>query len=200
VSTAYRGGLDRPSPGGAFYAESGSDRIGIGDNVILNDDYPVLFQGWESSTMRLRSAGWELRTSFDQERGIHRLAIHNGAIGLTAFSDSVLLRQMIQRGRPPFIVRQMAPRVEVVTQQDPMDYSSRWTEPGDPHITSVHSYNIFGEGLFTPAEKEIYVPESASGLLDQLLDMQAPAKRERAVQAVRDGAKVEEKGKILLFG
>jgi hypothetical protein len=168
---------------------------------------PVVWSGFESDTYRLGRAGWQVAIEEEQMRMELRLMMHHPNFGLTAYGimrDSFALRDM-SIGRfasvdrlPPFVIQMVRAKDHRVVMHEPLNLADFRRVETVPTVTSwegrMEDFPLFAE-LFAPipeAQELIVDPQDVQAMLDQILKVQAPMRKEiRERDRRRDGREAE---------
>lgn len=147
----------------------------------------VLWAGWESDTLRLQQAGWEVSAEQSIERLNYRFAFKHPnyrIYGLTNlikydnFYDAYMHGQFVNE-LPPLTIQYMASRMEIrlldnLTKFQPVDCVPNLSI--NEQIKSIEDFMIF-----RPIAKEgeiIVAPETVPELLDLIIKKQDPKQKE----------------------
>lgn len=143
----------------------------------------VHWAGWESDTLRLQQAGWQLSMEEDVCRRVARLALKHPHFKMYGLSEMV----DINRSNPmnPYhqemrlVMRQMASELVVRLMDNFSKFQAIDAEPLfiQEEIRSIEDCRIFRP--IRQAEQQIIVPKhSVPELLDQILKLQDPKQYE----------------------
>lgn len=172
---------------------------------ILSQPARVIWEGWESDTLRLQNAGWELSVAFEEERSRYSLAIHNQSMRLYGITHEPIEMRFTRdsayarpRGQmPTFHIVHMARCIEIhrveymnLVEFQPIDARPEYI---NTPIRSMADYNMFR--TIDHAE-DVYVEEANMSVLDHLQaikDLQSPdqeAIRQRLLNARDDAPQI----------
>lgn len=154
---------------------------------ILSTPIRVVMLGFESDTLKLQHAGWELSVHEDFHYHAICLAMRHRTLRLYGISRRVnlehyydfqqradMIRHLVFdiQGVAPEIRTIEAPKVDFA-QFKPIDAVPMWTEQ---EIKCISDFNIFRT---IEASKEIIVePQTVSEMLNEILKSQAPKQKE----------------------
>lgn len=154
---------------------------------ILSTPIRVVMMGFESDTLRLQNAGWELSVYEDFSCHAIRLAMRHRTLRLYALSRLVrlehyydLANRMESIRHLVFDIQGVAPEIQTIVEHrvdfskfKPIDAVPQWV---DQEIKQISDFNIFRT---LEASKEIIVdPKTVSEMLNEILKSQAPKQKE----------------------
>jgi len=160
-----------------------SKKYGDLSQWIKNPICKVIWAGWETDTLALQKAGWQLAMEQDQMRDSLQLIMKHEPYKLYALSDSISYNFFRHNDVPyctdvVFVVKWMASRFEVLYHADMGNYKA---VNAIPMIEDVHRKDIEDFNIFTPLvnTKEILIePKDVNECLERILKFQSPKQQE----------------------
>jgi len=157
--------------------------------TVISRPVKVLWAGWETDTVRLQQAGWQLSAEEQVAEETLRIAMRHNDLQLYGVTAPVNLnyfpgdfgRDLDYRYKtiPPLMVQYMSNKIVV----NVMDNFSNFS-PIDayPQVATIEAKNIEDFKIFaTPlvrTEEIIVEPQTVDTLMKQILEMQAPNQME----------------------
>ena len=137
-------------------------------NTIECNDFPVYWAGWETSTYRLKSAGWNIAVDYEPAYMMYRLYFHHKDIALGAITAERHFDDMMRHGRLPFVVQHVAPKIEVMRiPAGPMQ--GNWQEiDARPVQRDVHMMNPDNLFMYAKGDDELLVDSANMEVIDHL--------------------------------
>lgn len=164
------------------------------DDRILSRPVRLHWAGWETNTVRLQQAGWQLSAEQDIASDTMRLAIRHEAArvyGLTARVPWHYMHELQHhQGVPDLPVQHLASRYEIVTHEMPSIRGAGFS-PIDamPQFTAERRVSLDDFAHFAAPlarTEQIIVPdEDVTALMDRILKLQDPARVQRIREEVR---------------
>jgi len=150
----------------------------------------VYWAGWESDTLRLQKAGWELSTEQDIYRQSIRMAFRNTGYNIYGISNPISreecldMKSMFINGHPrsdlvfnyfpPLTINYMASRMHVELREHSMEFMPIDATPAfeTREVKSIEDFQIF-RPIGNPKEL-IVTPDSVPELLELIMKKQDP--------------------------
>ena len=161
----------------------------------------VLFQGWESTTVRLAQSGWDIavQMDFDYYHDGHRVLFGNKNLRLYGLSDMVRLRLMqgatydMREEREVIQVNHIAPNIETIrmhtdVSMDRFRQVDAIPEVMEHTVTDVDSMNIFKWKDEQPVEQFIIEQADMTVVehLEAIKKIQQPKQQQIRERMVRE--------------
>lgn len=158
---------------------------------ILNPVLKMHWAGWESDTLTLQRAGWQLSANQDVEMSAIYFAIKHPVLKLYGISDRIM-REYLYYEQPsayfngkqypdiPITIRSMASDIQVHTMVDnisnfkPVDAKPVFV---DMEIKSLEDFKIFAP-INIPKHKILIDPNDTQRMLARILELQSPKQAE----------------------
>ena len=175
------------------------------DHRFLSTPMEVYWAGWQTDTLRLQQAGWELSAEQDIYRAAMRLGIRHQSAQMYGISSPVNLdyqRHYYEGSRAPNIPIQMAylaTKVTVNVMDDlsnfqPIDATPQFVNGPAAQIKNIEDFGIWALPM-ARSEEIIVDPHDVDQLLKMIRDVQLPeqeAIRERnRLRESREGLSVD---------
>jgi hypothetical protein len=169
---------------------------------MLSRPARVYWAGFESDTLRLQQAGWELAAEEDIPYDRIRLLMRHQNMklyALSAYTDYCFQREAYTRGDVPLIFNVVcaAPRMEVhrmaevgVSSFEAFRQVDAMPQMVSGEIKSIEDFRIFATPLVR-TEEIIVEPQSVSAMLERIRELQAPEQKalreKQRLAAAREG-------------
>ena len=165
--------------------------MALSEMLLKSRPCKVIFAGWESTTSRLQSAGWQLAMEHSWHHDRVRLAMQyrDGGMQMIAEADYHMISMHVDAARhcyggdlrdglPVFVVRHVANAIHVrVVDMDSFSFSPidarMQMRTMDREIRPMDEFEIFATPL-VKAQEIIVDPNSVAELMDQIKQLQAP--------------------------
>jgi hypothetical protein len=163
----------------------------------------VAWAGWESDTYTLTRSGWSIATQESYQHNELHLMLHHKGLGMTGYGRIRGYMDLLQsclhdsyRGTRDLDhvviqIETLASTKDVFIQGRHPVESARWVD-GEPYLMRIENKPLRNLSLFrqldAPAPQELITePETVQELLDKILAMQGPMRKElRAREARRE--------------
>lgn len=163
------------------------------EDRILSRPVRLHWAGWETNTLRLQQAGWQLSAEQDIASDSMRLAIRHEAsrvYGLTARVPWHYMHELDRfQGVPDLPIQHIASRYEIVTHEMPSLNAGFRPIDAMPQFTQARRVSLDDFAHFAAPlarTEQIIVPdEDVTALMDRILKLQDPARMERVREEVR---------------
>ena len=161
---------------------------------LLSRPVRVLWDGWETDTMRLQQGGWEINAEQDISRHTVRLLMRNQRNQMFALTNEAPLDFFRAHSDPrivealTFQIVHMAGHMTIQAMMNPMAFKPIDAKPQIIMATpkNIEDFDIFATPLVRT--KEIIVAEpSVADLLEQIIAKQDPARKAYFTKKVHEG-------------
>ncbi len=182
----------------------GTDSMISGDKKeqrILSRPVPVHWQGWETDTVRLQRAGWQLAVEFEPSRDMYSLIMNHKEMKLTAITSAIRIdhglsmydQRQSQFGQSPapgvnhmpaFNVVKIAPSIENIRIQSNATWKNYQLIDAEPQLSEmtiekIEDLNIFA--LAVGGAEQVVMDKANMEVVDHLeaiKDLQSDTQKE----------------------
>jgi len=182
------------------------------EHVLMSAPVRVLFQGWESTTAQLASAGWEIAVDFDINNGEYRFLFANRTLNLMAFSGSNRYGHITDRGHrmmsdqrsrwkdgEPIFIENVSSKMEVMSYGQEFNMLADFrTIDAQPEVMNHQIIHASDLSIFKWKDKaqvdQVILDKADMGVIDHLeeiLRAQKPKQKEIRERMAKDTVRKE---------